>query len=137
MKNVVMCAILSTAALLPFTAFAAPLDCPETAVVFAETNGSKDPISLSDLSQQVGRAESDSTALYEIAEELRSTYPKASDAEVSDLLITGYCHFLNTKTPENTRTEAEVMAFEHAAYVAAFRNAPPRDHQRRGWLYGN
>lgn len=137
MKNLTFCAMLSTAALLPFSAFAAPLDCPETAVVFAETNGSTDPISLTDLSQQVGRAQGDSTALYEIAEELRSTYPKASDAEVSDLLITGYCHFLNTETPESTRSEAEVMAFENAAYQAAFGNAPPADHERKGWLYGN
>ncbi|MFD1342596.1 hypothetical protein [Litorisediminicola beolgyonensis] len=134
--NSPLLALVSAACLAaPALVSAQPLDCPAPAPVFSEADAT--PLDLSTLAQTVGSTELDGASLHAVADQVRSDYPDASDADIADILITAFCTYLKTDAPESHRSEANVTAFEQEAYDAVFGGAPPQDYPRQGWLYGN
>ncbi|MCR9236705.1 MAG: hypothetical protein NXI17_08540 [Alphaproteobacteria bacterium] len=118
----------------PVAAAAQSLTCPDVASVFARDNATSSPQSINDLSELVGKAEMDGTSLRSVATKLRADFPKASDAEIADIMITVYCNYLRNDAPASHRTEANMTAFEKQAYDATFGEAPPKE-RKRGWLF--
>ncbi|MGJ8532210.1 MAG: hypothetical protein ACSHYC_08495 [Alphaproteobacteria bacterium] len=128
-------ALFSPVALIsPVAAAAQSLTCPDVASVFARDNATSSPHSINDLSELVGKAEIDGTSLRSVATKLRADFPKASDAEIADIMITVYCNYLRDDAPASHRTEANMTAFEKQAYDATFGEAPPKE-RKRGWLF--
>ena len=135
MKQPLLCLVSALCLSSPAFAAADALDCPEPAPVFAEADANT--FDLSKLAQTVGTAELDGQSLGKVAEQIRSDYPEATDADVADIMITAFCTYLNTDAPADHRSEANVNAFEQEAYNAVFDGTPPESYERQGWLYGN
>lgn len=137
MKNLIFCFSVISSFVLSEAASAQALECPQVIPVFAEDGGTTAPVSLNGLATRVGAAEAHHENLAPIAKNLRQDYPNASSAEISDLMITAYCSFLNNENPRNERSKEELMAFEDSVYQAAFGNQSQPTYERKGWLYGN
>lgn len=120
--------------LLPALAPAEPLDCPDAPAVFSRGGGGA--AGLDSLSRRVGSAELRGSDLRDIASGMRKDYPDAGDAEIADLMITAYCHYLD-EAPADHRDEGAVRDFEQQVYAAVFGGPPPETYPRQGWLYGN
>lgn len=128
-------ALFSPVALIsPVAAAAQSLTCPDVASVFARDNATSSPHSINELSELVGKAEIDGKGLRTVATKLRADFPKASDAEIADIMITVYCNYLRDDAPASHQTEANMTAFEKQAYDATFGEAPPQK-RKRGWLF--
>lgn len=131
------CVALAALIATPALAAAESLDCPDPAEVFAGDGASGTSARLGELSRLVGSEEMNGDSLHGAIEELRTDYPKATDAEVSDLMITAYCNFLNEDGSENQRTEANVRTFEQQVYSAVYTEGSRPEPKEHGWLYGN
>lgn len=134
MANILKLIAVSVALCSPAAAAAQSLTCPDVASVFARDNATSSPHSINELSELVGTAEIDGTSLRSVATKLRADYPKASDAEIADIMITVYCNYLRNDAPASRRTEANMTAFEKQAYDATFGEAAPKK-RKRGWLF--
>ena len=129
-------ALTSVLCLASTAVFAAEeLECQEPAPVFAEADAST--FDLPQLAQTVGTAELDGSSLYQVAEQIRSDFPDATDADVADIMITAFCTYLNDDAPADHRTQANITAFESETYNAVYEGTPPEDYKRHGWLYND
>ncbi len=120
---------------------AQPLTCPDPASVFAAADAGGPPaIKLSTLADEIGRLTTAATApenvdLGGLVASIRQDYPQASDAEVADLLVTGYCAFLQTATTPDENAATSLKAFETYADAAVFKAPHAAPSKAKGWLY--
>ncbi len=134
MANALKYIAISVVLLSPAAEASQSLTCPDVASVFASDNATSSPHSISELSELVGKAETDGKSLRTVATKLRADFPKASDAEIADIMITVYCQYLRDEAPVTQRTEATMTAFEKQVYDATFGEAPPKK-RAHGWLF--
>ncbi|MEB8386675.1 hypothetical protein OO012_05495 [Rhodobacteraceae bacterium KMM 6894] len=126
---------VATTLVLPTLVSAQSLTCPDAAEVFAVDGGARITISVPQLARIVAGGPLDDRQLREVAQSLRMEYPKASDAEIADLMITGYCAYLRDDAPDSLRTEDNLERFETRTYEAVFGTPTPTDKTDRGWLF--
>jgi len=119
----------------PAALAAQSLSCPDVKTVFARDNATESPLSIDQLSKMIGNAEVQGRDLHAAANSLRIDYPKASDAEIADIMVTVYCNYLLNDAPDSHRTEANMIAFEKEAYAAVYGPDTPPDPSGKGWLF--
>lgn len=117
----------------PALVTAQPLNCGQPASIFMTAGVS--PLDLTQLAQSVGTAPLDGQSLRQVTQNLRADYPAATDAEISDVMITAFCTYLNTDAAPDLRNPANIRAFEKDTYDAVFGGPPPDSYQPQGWLY--
>lgn len=126
---------ISTVLLSPAALAAQSLSCPDIGSVFARDNATESPLSIDQLSIMIGNAEVQGRDLHSAADSLRVDFPKASSAEIADLMVTVYCNYLLKDAPESHRTEANMAAFEQEVYAAVYGPDTPPNPSGKGWLF--
>lgn len=123
------------AVMLPAFASAQTITCPEPAEVF-DADGSASLVAyVPQLASIVSGAELEDKDLAEVANTLRTDYPEASDAEVADLMIAGYCAYLQDEAKAAQRNVRTMEQFEEQVYNVIFSTTEPEAAKPRGWKF--
>ncbi|ETA50776.1 hypothetical protein [Ponticoccus alexandrii] len=131
-----LAALASTLCLaLPAMASAEAFGCKDPAPVFAAAGAST--FDLPKLAQTVGNAELDGRSLRPVAQQVRTDFPEASEADVADIMITAFCTYLNDDAPASHRSQSNIRNFEREVYGAVFGGAAPESYQCHDWLCGD